>query len=175
MGRGLKVVHPAPHRRHLSSPSAKNPMEAVLSRLISEGLLEDAGAKRVRSLLAEGKPLDEAILAADGVAEDKMLRLLGSVFDIPYVDLEPLTLSKEFLTKFPARILIQHHILPIEEKNGVVVVATSKVFDLTPLDELRLACGRDVRPVLSPANEIDRCMKRFLGVGADTLQTLVSV
>src|SRR6266850_233123 len=149
-------------------------MEAVLSKLVSDGLLDDAGAQRVRSLMAEGKPLDEAILAADGVAEDKMLRLLGSVFDIPYVDLEPLTLSKEFLTKFPARVLIQHHILPIEEKNGVVVVATSKVFDLTPLDELRLACGRDVRPVLAPANEIDRCMKRFLGVGADTLQTLVS-
>src|SRR5256886_3542199 len=149
-------------------------MEAVLSRLISEGLLDDAGAQRVRTLLAEGKPLDEAILAADGVGEDKMLRLLGQVFDVPYVDLEPLTLSKEFLTKFPARILIQHKILPIEEKNGIVIVATSKLFDLTPLDELRLACGRDVRPVLAPANEIDRCMKRFLGVGADTLQTLVS-
>ncbi|HEV8291743.1 MAG TPA: ATPase, T2SS/T4P/T4SS family, partial [Tepidisphaeraceae bacterium] len=141
---------------------------------MSEGLLDESGAKRVRTLLAEGKPLDEAILAADGVGEDKMLRLLGQVFDVPYVDLEPLTLSKEFLTKFPARILIQHKILPIEEKNGVVLVATSKLFDLTPLDELRLACGRDVRPVLAPANEIDRCMKRFLGVGADTLQTLVS-
>ncbi|HEV8608223.1 MAG TPA: ATPase, T2SS/T4P/T4SS family [Tepidisphaeraceae bacterium] len=149
-------------------------MEAVLSRLISEGLLDDAGAKRVRTLLSEGKLLDEAILAADGVSEDKMLRLLGSVFDIPYVELEPLTLSKEFLSKFPARVLIQHHILPIDEQHGIVSVATSKVFDLTPLDELRLACGRDVRPVLAPASEIDRCMKRFLGVGADTLQTLVS-
>jgi len=149
-------------------------MEAVLSRLVSEGLLDDAAAQKVRTMLSEGKPLDEAILAADGVGEDKMLRLLGQVFDVPYVELEPLTLSKEFLTKFPARILIQHKILPIEEKNGVVLVATSKLFDLTPLDELRLACGRDVRPVLAPANEIDRCMKRFLGVGADTLQTLVS-
>src|SRR3954462_14224227 len=149
-------------------------MEAVLSRLVSDGLLDESGAQRVRASLAEGKPLDEAILAADGVAEDKMLRLLGQVFDVPYVELEPVTLSKEFLQKFPARLLIQHKILPIEEKNGIVLVATSKVFDLTPLDELRLACGRDVRPVLAPANEIDRCMKRYLGVGADTLQTLVS-
>src|SRR5215208_2022158 len=149
-------------------------MEAVLSRLVSEGLLDETGAQRVRTLLSEGKALDEAILAADGVGEDKMLRLLGQVFDVPYVELEPLTLTKEFLGKFPARLLIQHKILPIEEKNGVVLVATSKLFDLTPLDELRLACGRDVRPVLAPGNEIDRCMKRFLGVGADTLQTLVS-
>src|SRR5436190_23052840 len=104
-------------------------MEAVLTRLVSEGLLDDTGAQRVRALLAEGKQLDDAILAADGVGEDKMLRLLGSVFDIPYVELENLTLAKEFLTKFPVRVLIQHHILPIEEKNGVVLVATSKVFD----------------------------------------------
>jgi type II secretion system protein E len=149
-------------------------MEAVLTRLVSEGLLDETGAQRVRTSLSEGKPLDEAILAADGVGEDKMLRLLGQVFDVQYVELEPLTLTKEFLNKFPARLLIQHKILPIEEKNGVVLVATSKLFDLTPLDELRLACGRDVRPVLAPANDIDRCMKRFLGVGADTLQTLVS-
>jgi len=188
VGRGSTVVHPRPI--HDADPIVVQPfqaalqakslhykvenMEAVLSRLISEGLLDDAGAQRVRALLAEGKPLDEAILAADGVSEDKMLRLLGQVFDVPYVELEPITLSKEFLTKFPARILIQHKILPIEEKNGIILVATSKLFDLTPLDELRLACGRDVRPVLAPANEIDRCMKRFLGVGADTLQTLVS-
>jgi general secretion pathway protein E/type IV pilus assembly protein PilB len=147
-------------------------MEAVLSRMISEGLLDDAAAQRVRGMLAEGKQLDEAILAADGVTEDRMLRTLGAVFDIPYVELEPLTLSKEFLTKFPARLLIQHKILPIEEQHGIVLVATSKIFDLTPLDELRLACGRDVRPVLAPAPEIDRCMKRFLGVGAETLQSL---
>jgi len=58
-------------------------MEAVLSRLISEGLLDDAGAQRVRTLMAEGKPLDEAILAADGVGEDKMLRLLGMGVFLP--------------------------------------------------------------------------------------------
>jgi hypothetical protein len=34
-------------------------------------------------VISEGKPLDEAILAADGVGEDKMLRLLGQVFDVP--------------------------------------------------------------------------------------------
>src|SRR4051812_43034413 len=122
-GARLRGRPPAPH-----PSSDERVMEAVLTRLVSEGLLDESGAQRVRTSLAEGKPLDEAILAADGVGEDKMLRLLGQVFDVSYVELEPVQLSKEFLNKFPARLLIQHKILPIEEKNGVVLVATSKLF-----------------------------------------------
>ena len=70
-------------------------------------MLDETGAQRVRTLLGEGKPLDEAILAADGVGEDKMLRLLGQVFDVPYVDLEPLTLSQPWLPRYgnDARLL----------------------------------------------------------------------
>src|SRR5205823_7877281 len=42
----------------------------------------------------------------------------------------------------------------------------------TGLDELRLATGLDVHPVLAPASEIDRFIKKYLGVGADTLQSM---
>jgi general secretion pathway protein E/type IV pilus assembly protein PilB len=67
-----------------------------------------------------------------------------------------------------------HALLPLREENGTVLVASSKVFDTTGLEELRLACGRQVQLVVAPAGEIDRCLKSLLGVGADTLQSLVS-
>jgi general secretion pathway protein E/type IV pilus assembly protein PilB len=63
-------------------------------------------------------------------------------------------------------------VLPLEEQNGVTVVATSRITDPTALDELRLACGRDISPALATSTEIDRCLKRVLGVGADTIQSL---
>jgi general secretion pathway protein E/type IV pilus assembly protein PilB len=55
--------------------------------------------------------------------------------------------------------------------DGIAIV-TSRIFDHTGLDELRLATGIDVHPVLAPSTEIDRFIKKYLGVGADTLQSM---
>jgi general secretion pathway protein E/type IV pilus assembly protein PilB len=139
------------------------------------GLLDEAAALRAQSLLTEGKPLEEAILGADSLGEEALLRFLAETFEIPYVDAERLEHhppAKEFLASFPARLLLRHQLLPLEESHGVILVATSRMSDHAALDELRLASGRDVAPALAPSNEIERALKKLLGVGADTIQTL---
>jgi len=154
----------------------------VIARLISDGLLDAATAKQVTDAYAEGKPLDDALRQADGASEDKILRSLGAYFDVPFVDLEKegekYAPPKELLAKFPASILLERRLMPIAP-NGhaphdgdAVSVVTSRVFDSSGLDELRLATGLDVHPVLAPAAEIDRFIKKYLGVGADTLQSM---
>ncbi|HEX8520744.1 MAG TPA: GspE/PulE family protein [Tepidisphaeraceae bacterium] len=152
-------------------------MEYVISSLQEKGLLDAIGASRARDLLGEGKPLEEAVLSADGLGEEAMLRFLAETFEVPYVDAERLEKSppaREFLSTFPVRLLLRHRLLPLEERDGVTMVATSRITDASSLDELRLACGKDVLPVLAPAAEIERLLKSLLGVGADTLQTLTA-
>jgi general secretion pathway protein E/type IV pilus assembly protein PilB len=151
-------------------------VDHVLAKLVREGLLTTETAQQVTDAVAGGKPLDEALRSAAGVAEDKVLRFLAGYFDIPYVDLEKdadkKAPSKEFLAKFPARILLDRRIMPLAENGEGVSVVTSRVFDTSGLDELRLATGLDVHPVLAPSIEIDRFIKKYLGVGADTLQEM---
>ncbi len=139
-----------------------------------KGLLDDQAARAVESLAAEGGTLDEALLSASGIPEEKLLRHLAGEFGVPYADLEAFQPDKEFLEQFPARILLAHRLLLLWEKDGVVTVATNRLFDTSGLDELRMACGKDISPALSPAAEIGRVVSNLLGVGADTLQSLVS-
>jgi len=146
----------------------------ILARLEREGLLDEQGRQRVETLLRQGRPLDEALLCGSGGPEDRVLRVLAEEFDVPYADLEGQQPRKEFLAKFPARILLERHLLPIREDEGVVTVASSKLFDMSGLEELRLACGRELQLALAPAGDIERAIKTLLGVGADTLQSLVS-
>src|SRR5688572_8250110 len=140
--------------------------------MVDEGLLNAAGAQRVREMLAQGQSLEEAVLAADGVSEEALLRYLAQAFDVPYVDLDKNPPTKEFLITFPVRLLVRHRIIPLEEREGVTIVATSRITDAGPIDELRMVTGKEFTPALAPSTEIDRCIKRLLGVGADTLQTL---
>ncbi|MCX5655806.1 MAG: GspE/PulE family protein [Planctomycetota bacterium] len=149
-------------------------MGDILARMRETGLLDEPAARQVEGLVASGKPLDEALLAAGGLPEDQVLRYLAGEFRVPFVDLEKHPPEKEFLSKFPARILLQHGLLPLWQEDGIVTVATNRLFDTSGLDELRLASGLEFRVALAPSAEISRCIKGLLGVGADTLQSLVS-
>jgi len=148
-------------------------MNDIVAKMVEEGLLDDQAAERISALRAAGMPLDEALLAGSSLPEEKLLRYLAKELGVPWVDLEQHHPPKDFLSQFPARILLAHQLLPFEENNAVVV-ATSKLFNTTGVDELRLATGKEFRLALAPSSEIDRCIKRCLGVGADTVQLLVS-
>src|SRR3954453_9845954 len=165
-------------RRPENGRTARNPGSDIVSMLVGEGLLDEATASQTRELEASGRPLDDAIREAmsangsNGTSEEKLLRYLAGQFQIPYAELEGVNPPKELVSKFPARLLLEHRLLPLSDTADGVLVATSRVFDMAPLDELRLATGIDVLPALAPAAEIDRTAKRILGVGADTLQSM---
>ncbi|MCE5280120.1 MAG: GspE/PulE family protein [Planctomycetaceae bacterium] len=148
-------------------------MNDLLARMKLQGLIDDQALQSAQTLVAQGCWPDEALLKC-GADEQVVLRALADEFAMPLADLERQPPSKEFLAGFPARILMTHGLLPIEQQGGEVLVACAKVFDSAGLDELRLACGRPVRGALASASEINRCLKSLLGVGADTLASLVN-
>jgi type II secretion system protein E len=149
-------------------------VKALLSKMERAGLLSEQDARSVEALISQGQPVDEVLLSAGHIPQEQLLRYLASEFNVSYADLETSPPTKEFLAQFPVRILMAHRLLPLCEQNGGVLVASSRAFDTTGLDELRLACGRELRLALATAADIDRCLKALLGVGADTLQSLVS-
>ena len=145
-------------------------MHDVLKLLADDGILDTAAQTKAQEELSKGLALEDALRAA--APEEKWLKALATHYEIPYVDLNTVDAPREFYAKFPARVLLDHHLLPLREEDGAVEIATSRLFDSSGIDELRLATGMDFRPVLAPLSEIDRAMKRLLGIGADTLQTM---
>lgn len=148
-------------------------MNVLVDRMVRQGLIEESAARGIRGLLASGEPPTRAF-AACGLAEEPLLRFWASEFGCPYVELEQRSFSKEFLSQFPARVLLDKHVIPVSEASGEVLVVSSNPFDTSAVDELRLATGRDLRAALAPLADIDRCIKRHLGVGADTVQSMIS-
>lgn len=148
-------------------------MNVLLDRMVEQGLIDQAAARSVQGLLAKGE-LPVRALAACGLAEDELLRFLAREFRCPYVELEQYSFSKEFLAQFPARVLLDKHVIPLDSGNGDLLTITSNPFDTSAIDELRLATGRDFQIALAPLADIDRCIKQYLGVGADTVQSMIS-
>lgn len=149
-------------------------MSDIIEKMLDQGLLDDHLVNRIRNSVADGNPLEHALLEGSGLSEEQILRFLANEFQYPFLVLDEYNPSKGFLAQFPARIMLEQQILPIEGEDGSMLVATSRLFDTSGVDELRLATGKDFQLALAPAPEIDRTIKRCLGVGADTVQSMVS-
>lgn len=148
-------------------------MNVLVDRMIEQGLIDESAARGVLGLLAKGELPTRALLAS-GLAEDALLRFLAREVQCPYVELDKCSFSKEFLAQFPARVLLDKHVIPLDRGNGDLLTVMSNPFDTSAIDELRLATGRDFQIALAPLAEIDQCIKQYLGVGADTVQSMIS-
>ena len=105
-------------------------------------------------------------------SEAAVLQWLAEEYGLSYTDLEEAEPDRQLLSLFPARILLKHGLLPLRRAGEAVEVATSALFATEGLDTLKVLTRMRLKPVLAPSEAIQRMMKRWLGVGADTLDTL---
>ena len=121
-----------------------------------------------RSLAGPGQP------GAPGKAlsEEEVLRWLAREYGLSFTTLDDIEPDRQLLSLFPARILLKEALLPLRRDNGTVEIATSRLFATQGLDALKTLTGLNLKPVLATREAIEREMKKRLGVGADTIDTL---
>jgi len=95
-------------------------MNVLVDRMVQEGLLDESAARGLSGLLASGESPTRAF-AACGLAEEPLLRFWTRQFGYPYVELEQEQFSKQFLAQFPARVLLDKHVIPVEGTDSEVL------------------------------------------------------
>jgi general secretion pathway protein E/type IV pilus assembly protein PilB len=110
--------------------------------------------------------------AAPLTTEEAILSWLAGEYNLAFTNLENIEPDRELLSLFPARVLLKAELLPLQRVNGTIEVATSRLFATQGLDTLKTLTGLKLKPVLAPGEAIRREMKKHLGVGADTIDTL---
>ena len=117
--------------------------------------------------------LDAAVLAKLNLSsEEEILRWLATEYGLGYTTLEDVEPDRQLLSLFPARILLKEELLPLQRVNGLVEVATSRLFATQGFDALKTLTGLNLKPMLASTEAIQREIKKRLGVGADTIGTL---
>jgi general secretion pathway protein E/type IV pilus assembly protein PilB len=116
---------------------------------------------------------DAASLAGKNLnSEEEILRWLANEYGLGYTTLDDVEPDRQLLSLFPARILLKEELLPLKRDNGVVEIATSRLFATQGLDALKSLTGLNLKPILASTEAIQREIKKRLGVGADTIGTL---
>jgi general secretion pathway protein E/type IV pilus assembly protein PilB len=108
----------------------------------------------------------------EALTEERVLRWLGREYGVGYAVLDELEPDKQVLSLFPARLLLRDELLPLRRIDNQIEIATSRLFATQGLDGLRALTGLRLHSVLAPTEVIQRELKKRLGVGADTIDTL---
>jgi general secretion pathway protein E len=100
----------------------------------------------------------------EAVDEDKAARAIAEAAGVTYRKIDPLKLDGQLITRTLSRPFARRHaVLPLERRNGVLVVAVANPFDRELFENLRGLTGTDVEPVLAAPSDIHRAIAEVYG------------
>ncbi len=107
-----------------------------------------------------------------GMAEDVFLQRLAAGLNWPYLELGKLIIENEARAKISTKVAFQYNVLPTVLKDGAVQIAGSNPFDTAMLNAVRFDAHGPVQFALAPRAEIEKALKKYYGVGAETLDEM---
>ena len=169
----LEVVAGILSRRGLITEDARKTAFARESAQRAKLLREQASRAGGRALRrAELSPVE--LVASFGfvdqkrdgetIDEDKATRAVAEELGIPYRKIDPLKLDSQLITRTLSRPFARKHgVIPLERRNGMLVIAAANPFDRELFENLRGLTGSEVQPVLSAPSDIHRAIVEVYG------------
>lgn len=145
-------------------------MALVEGKLITGDELNSALAEQQKTKEALGK-----ILVRLGfVTEKKMLQTLANQQGIRFVELMTIVIENKVLKAVPGKFVWHYKIMPVSLEGDLLTVALADPFDMWPIDDLETHLGFKVGKVLATSADIEAAIKKYYGVGAETIDRLLS-
>jgi type II secretion system protein E len=129
-------------------------------------------AWRVAATSGSQESLLEFICRESGTSEEVFLQQLAQALGWPFVDFRKVNIPTEARNKISTKVAFQYNVLPTDFQNGALQVAVSNPFDPAMLNSVQFDAGSPVQFALAPRQEIEKALKKYYGVGAETLDEL---
>lgn len=144
-------------------------------QLLRDEVLDESRLARARDeAQAKGLTLTECILALGFATEDDVYRSLASFCEFRFVQPTKLKIDESVAEMVPARYATHYRFVPVEERNGTLVIALSDPLDTHLLDDIRMVLKRRIEPTVAAPRELQQTLKQLYGVGADTVERIIS-
>jgi len=147
----------------------------VTQRLVDQGLLtlDKLGELQGRATLTL-QGIDRLLVQENIVNEADLLKTFAEVSGIPFHNIGDFKIETEATEKVTAKVALRHRIVPLTFRNGILLLASSRVPSLTTVDGLRMVLDAGIDFVLCPENDVSMSLTHFYGLGAETIDQLIA-
>ncbi|MCX7015846.1 MAG: ATPase, T2SS/T4P/T4SS family [Candidatus Sumerlaeota bacterium] len=121
-----------------------------------------------------GERLGEILLKMNLVDEETLMQAIGRQLSVPYVRISTMKIDPAVIERVPAKLATHYELMPIRQVNGTLQIAVNDPLDIHLLDDLRLMLRAEIELAVASRKEIRDAIKRYYGIGADTMEGLVN-
>ncbi|OGQ48390.1 MAG: hypothetical protein A3H42_02885 [Deltaproteobacteria bacterium RIFCSPLOWO2_02_FULL_46_8] len=143
--------------------------------LVQKGLVtkEDVDAA-LKEQQKSRKPIGEILEKMGKVTEKNVLLALGEQLHIEFVDLKKTAISPEAVKALPVKLVTYYKIMPVKREGNVLTLAVNDPLNNWPLDDIEVNVGLHPRVVLACRKDIAEAIGKHYGVGAETVEKILT-
>lgn len=104
-----------------------------------------------------------------GISEDEYLDKVARILNWERVDILQADISREASMKISPKVAFQFTVMPVSLEEDLLTVAVCDPFDLAMLNSVRFDARCMVNFQLASQSDIEKTLKKYYGVGAETL------
>jgi type II secretion system protein E len=141
--------------------------------LLQKGLITAEGLERALLEQEYSKEhLGDILIKIGLINEDLFYKTLSEKTGVEYVKLRDVKIDPAVIEKIPAKFACHYELIPIDASENLITVAMANPLDIHTVDDIRLLLRKEIKTVLSSKKDIDEAIKKYYGVGAETIEKI---
>ncbi len=138
--------------------TARKSIEAIL---LDRSWVSPQDIDKARQRKRPGQELADVLVEMGALEPQRLARAIAQEYHLPYqAHIDEHALDIQLISKVPINYAKKNRLLPISGENGSVTVAIADPANYEPLDDLTLLFGKQIVPVVAPAEVIGEAINR---------------
>jgi type IV pilus assembly protein PilB len=129
--------------------------------LVSAGIITEEQLQETLATKKEGQKMGDALLEKGFINEQQLIEVLEFQLGIPQVSLYRYELDTSLLSLVSKEFAFRNVLVPIRKEGNLLTVAMNDPMDYIALDDLRLATGLQISPVIAKKDEIMSTLYKY--------------
>jgi type IV pilus assembly protein PilB len=142
------------------------PRMSMVQFLLQKGFLKQEQLDEAQKVSKQtGQDLGRVLISLNIVGEREVTQAKAHEMGYGFADLDRVQVDSGAINVVPERLVKLHSTIPIKKEGTTLWVATNNPNNIAALDDIRMASGCRVVPVLAIPGAIDDAIKKYYGGG----------
>jgi type II secretory ATPase GspE/PulE/Tfp pilus assembly ATPase PilB-like protein len=120
------------------------------------------------------KPLATVLLDRKLVDERSLLQVFAELYGLRFVRLNEAAIPESAVHSVSPKLASHYGIMPVEIESGVLTIAVFNPIDMSASEDIETNLGYKVERILACREDILGALRRYYGVGADTVERILA-
>ncbi len=148
-------------------------LSGLARRLVQDGLLAGPLAQQAQEQAARNKvPFVSYLVESKILSSQAIATAASQEFGVPLLDLNVMDMEMAAVTRVEAKLVRQHHALPLFKRGSCLFLAVSDPTNLHALDEIRFHVGLSTEAVLVEEDKLAKAIDKALDKQDTSLSAL---